>query len=248
MKSSIITLGEKMKKIKLIIIVLIIMLFGTIYLLYVVSNSRSFQFFGGLVSKVETTEKIIALTFDDGPGKNTEKILKILSEEDVKATFFLTGGEIEQNFEYATQIVEAGHEIGNHSYSHQRMVFRSYSFIKQEIEETDKLIREIGYEGDIHFRPPYGKRLLFLPHYLNQHNRYTIFWNIEPESYKNIADDSEEIVNYVLEKIEPGSIILLHVMYENRKESLNAVRPLIIHLKNEGYEFVTISELLEFEK
>ncbi len=232
------------KKITLIMIVVIVILFVIGYLLNELSKLRSFQFFGNLVTSVNIEEKIIALTFDDGPGSNTEEILNILRDEDIKATFFLTGQEIEANQEFASKIVQAGHEIGNHSYSHKRMIFKSYSYIKEEVEKTDKLIRELGYEGDIYFRPPNGKKLLFLPYYLYKNKRYTVLWNIEPESYPNIEKDSKKITDYVIEKAEPGSIILLHVMYENRKESLKAVKPIIVALKEKGYQFVTISELL----
>lgn len=232
-----------MKKVLIILLVLL----AVSYSLFQVSKSRSFQFFGGLVEKVETKEKVVALTFDDGPGMHTDEILNVLQEKDVKATFYLTGKEIEGNLDDAKNIVQAGHEIGNHTYSHQRMVLKSPGFIKEEIETTDEWIRKAGYDGDITFRPPYGKKLLFLPYYLNQHDRKTIIWNIEPETYPEVAADSEKITNHVTSNIEPGSIILLHVMYESRKESLESVEGIIESLKEQGYTFVTVSELLQYE-
>ncbi|UTR13057.1 polysaccharide deacetylase family protein [Evansella sp. LMS18] len=235
-----------MKKIIKICSITIIILIAVSYLLNELSQSRTFQFFGGLVTSVETDEKVVALTFDDGPGVNTHEILDILRKHDVKGTFYLTGYEIEKYLDDASKIVDEGHEIGNHSYSHQRMVFKSPSFIKEEIERTDELIRQIGYEGEITFRPPYGRRLVLLPYYLSMQDRDTIFMNLEPESYPEVADDADEIVNHVAEKIKPGSIILLHVMYESRRESLNSVEGVITTLKEEGYTFVTISELLEY--
>lgn len=232
-----------MKKILIILLVLI----AASYSLFQVSKSRSFQFFGGIIEKVETEEKVVALTFDDGPGVHTGEILSILEKEKVKATFFLTGREIEENMEDAQKLVQAGHEIGNHTYSHERMVLKSPSFIKNEIESTDEWIRASGYEGDITFRPPYGKKLLFLPYYLKKHDRPTIMWNREPETDPEIAADSEKITDDIVTHIEPGSIILLHVMYESRKESLNSVGPTIVALKKKGYTFVTVSELLQYE-
>lgn len=211
-----------------------------------VSKTRNFQFYGELVAQVETDEKVVALTFDDGPGENTEEILNILREEGVKGTFFLTGDEIDRYKDEATAIVLDGHEIGNHTYSHPRMIFKSPDFIREEIERTDQLIKEAGYEGEIHFRPPYGRKLFLLPYYLSQQERLTIMWNLEPETYPDIAEEAEKIVNYTVENIEPGSIILLHVMYESRTESLEAVKPLIGSLKDEGYTFVTVKELLEY--
>ncbi|MBU9723442.1 MULTISPECIES: polysaccharide deacetylase family protein [Bacillaceae] len=227
--------------------VVIILLIAVSYLLNELSQSRTFQFFGGLVTSIETNEKVVALTFDDGPGVNTHEILDTLRRHDVKGTFYLTGYEIENAFDDASKIVQEGHEIGNHSYSHQRMVFKSPSFIKDEIDKTDELIRQIGYEGEITFRPPYGRRLVLLPYYLSKQDRKTIYMNIEPESYPEIAGDATKIENHVVENIEPGSIILLHVMYESRRESLNSVEGIINSLKEEGYKFVTISELLQYE-
>ncbi|SHP72668.1 polysaccharide deacetylase [Mycobacteroides abscessus subsp. abscessus] len=232
-----------MKKILIVLLVLI----AVSYSLFQVSKSRSFQFFGGIVEKVETEEKVVALTFDDGPGIHTDEILSILKKEGIKATFYLTGREIEENMEEAKKIVQAGHEIGNHTYSHERMVLKSPSFIKNEIESTDEWIRAAGYEGEITFRPPFGKKLLFLPYYLNKHDRPTIMWNREPETDPEIAADSEKITDDIVTHIEPGSIILLHVMYESRKESLNSVGPTIDALKKKGYTFVTVSELLQYE-
>lgn len=237
-----------MKKIIISMSITILFFIATGYLCYELSKSRTFQFFGGLITKVETNEKIVALTFDDGPGANTDKILDVLEKHDVKGTFYLTGFEIENFFDEGVKIVQAGHEIGNHSYSHNRMVFKSPSFLKDEIERTDDLIRQIGYEGEITFRPPYGKRLLFLPYYLSKNERNTILWNIEPETYPEIASDSNNIVNHIIDNIEPGSIILLHVMYESRKESLNAVEGIVTSLKKQGYTFVTVSELIKYKR
>jgi peptidoglycan-N-acetylglucosamine deacetylase len=236
-----------MKKANIIILIAIILIVGTSYALFNLSKSRTFQFFGGLVDKVETQEKVVALTFDDGPSVHTGDILTILKAENVKGTFFLTGDEIRKSPEDAKKIAEEGHEIGNHSYSHQRMVLKSPTFIKEEIEKTDKLIRQTGYKGDIHFRPPFGKKLFVLPYYLNKHDRKSIIWNIEPETYPEVAADSKKITEHVIQKIEPGSIILLHVMYESRRESLDSVKDIITSLKEKGYKFVTVSELLTYQ-
>lgn len=234
-----------MKKLVIIISITIAFLIGLGFIINELSKAKTFQFFGGLITNVETNEKVAALTFDDGPGIHTDKILEILRNHNVKATFYLTGHEIEKNYNEARKIAQEGHEIGNHSYSHKRMIFKSPSFIKEEVERTDELIRQIGYEGEITFRPPYGKRLLVLPHYLSKHERNTILWNIEPEKF---AADSNNIANYVTDNIVPGSIILLHVMYESRLESLQSVEDIVIALKEQGYSFATISELLERKK
>jgi peptidoglycan/xylan/chitin deacetylase (PgdA/CDA1 family) len=209
------------------------------------SRSRSYQVFGDIVPRVETAEKVVALTFDDGPWKvGVDFVLPVLRARDVKATFFLMGSALEQESSLGARIVADGHEIGNHSYSHQRMVLKGQSFIAEEIERTDRLIRSIGYTGPIHFRPPYGKKLLGLPWYLSRHDRKTITWDVAPESYKEIAASSDRILEYVQDKVRPGSIILLHPMAMARTESREAVPKIIDALLAAGYRFVTVSELL----
>jgi peptidoglycan-N-acetylglucosamine deacetylase len=209
------------------------------------SQSRNYQAFGKIVPRVEMAEKVVALTFDDGPTVSaTDKILEKLRDLDVRATFFLTGAELEKNPTEGRKIAAAGHEIGNHSYSHERMIFVAPSYVEKEIETTDKLIRETGYQGEIHFRPPYGKKLFVLPYYLSQKNRKTIIWDIEPDSYPEIAESPDKIAHYVSENVKPGSIILLHVMYPGRKTSFEAVEKIIGDLRQKGYRFVTVSELV----
>ncbi|MGW6300176.1 polysaccharide deacetylase family protein [Peribacillus butanolivorans] len=216
-----------------------ILLFST----YKLMNSRTHQLFGGLTAKVETNQKVVALTFDDGPSKNVNQILPLLDKYNVKATFFLIGNEIERYPEEAKKIVEAGHQIGNHTYSHKRMVFKSSSYIKEEIEKTDKLIQNFGYKGEIDVRPPNGKKLVGLPYYLNKNDRDTITWNIEPDSYYTSASDK---VNYVKDHIKPGSIILMHPMYDDSGKELQAIEGVLKLLSDEGYTFVTVNELQGF--
>ncbi len=150
----------KRKKVITISFTFILILLTAGYALFKVSKSRTFQFFGEIVPRVETNEKVVALTFDDGPTEYTQDVLKTLEEKDVRATFFVMGSELEKEPEIGKEIALARHELANHSYSHQRMWFKSQSFIADEIEKTNTLIREAGYKGDIHFRPPSGKRFL----------------------------------------------------------------------------------------
>lgn len=220
------------------IVLVIMLLFGS----YKLMNSRTFQFFGGLTSHVDTEEKVVAITFDDGPTQNVERILPILAEYNAKATFFLIGNEIEKNPEQARKIADAGHQIGNHTYSHQRMVLKSPSFIEKEIDRTNELIKQTGFEGEIDFRPPNGKKLFGLPYYLDQQNIDTVTWNLEPDSFYS---SSAEKTKYVNDHIEPGSIILLHPMYDKSGEELKTIEGVLNILSQEGYKFVTVNELQE---
>jgi peptidoglycan-N-acetylglucosamine deacetylase len=229
---------KKLMFIGLGLLLLILLFLGTFQL----SKSRTFQLFGGIISEVETNEKVVALTFDDGPTENVEQILPLLDKYNAKATFFLIGQDIEKYPEGVKKIDESGHQIGNHTYTHNRMVFKSPSFIKDEIEKTDKLLREAGYEEEIDFRPPYGKKLFGLPYYLNKNNSETIMWNLEPDTYYTTVSDK---VNYVKENVKPGSIILMHPMYDDTGKELQAIEEVLQALSKEGYQFVTIDELQE---
>jgi peptidoglycan/xylan/chitin deacetylase (PgdA/CDA1 family) len=230
-----------MKKTLITAVVLLAALYG----IWQLSVARSFQLFGELIHRVDTNEKVIALTFDDGPSKRfTDEVLAILSAERVTATFFVTGKETTQNVPQARQLLTAGHQLGNHSYSHPRMLLMSPTAVASEIEQTDAAIRSAGYQGNILFRPPYGKKLLVLPWYLAQQNRTTIMWDLEPETDPKLAGDAQAMAAYVINNAKPGSIVLLHVMYQSRQASREALPLIIEGLKQKGYRFVTVNELL----
>lgn len=209
------------------------------------TNSRIHQLFGGIINCADTEEKVVALTFDDGPAENTGRVIEILGNLNVIATFYVTGKELEEHMGEGRRLVRAGHELGNHSYSHQRMVFKSRAFIAEEIEKTNELIRNTGFSGEITFRPPYFKKFITLPRYLKKNGCQTVLCNIEPESVLGFSASPAAIRSYVAEHIVPGSILLLHIMYENRLETLESLPVLIGELKAMGYRFVGISELLE---
>jgi peptidoglycan/xylan/chitin deacetylase (PgdA/CDA1 family) len=210
-----------------------------------ISRSRSFQMFGHMVLPQPTREKVVALTFDDGPApQHLDEVLALLARHEARSTFFLIGGAIKEQPAAARRIVAAGHEIGNHSYSHERMVFKPGSWIHREIDRTDTLIRATGYDGPILFRSPYGKKLLSLPLYLAQHDRLNVFWDIETESDPRVARDAAAIRDHVLRRVKPGSIVLFHVMYASGGPSRRALPDILATLKRRGYRFVTVSELL----
>lgn len=230
-----------LKKSLLMLIVLLAVLYG----LWQLSSARQFQLFGELVHRVDTTEKVVALTFDDGPSKRyTDEVLAILAAHNVTGTFFITGAEVAANPEQARKLAAAGHQLANHSYSHPRMLLKTPATVKAEIEQTDAEIRKAGFNGEILFRPPYGKKLLILPWYLQQHNRKTIMWDLEPESDPELAANARAMADYVIHHVRPGSIVLLHVMYQSRQISRDALPLIIEGLKQQGYRFVTVNELL----
>lgn len=209
------------------------------------SNSRTYQLFGDIVPRVRTTEKVVALTFDDGPTPaGADSILAMLERLGVRATFFVNGRDLDANPGIAERFVAAGHELGNHTWSHRMMMLRSPAFIRREVKDTDARIRQAGQPGAIHFRAPYGKKLVGLPWYLSRTNRVHVTWDVEPESFPEVDGHAGRIAEHVLERARPGSIILLHVMYRSRAESRRAVPAIVDGLRARGYRFVTVSELM----
>lgn len=205
-------------------------------------KSGTVQLFGELVYHVDTADPVVALTFDDGPASpHTAAVLDLLLEQDVRATFFVIGEAVARHPALARRMVEEGHELGNHSYSHQPMVLMARARIRREVERTDSLIRAAGVQGDIHFRPPYGKRLVGLPWYLHRTGRTTVLWTLEPDSH---FARSDSMVAHVLDGVSPGAIILLHVELASRAEERAALAALVPALRAQGYRFVTVSELL----
>ena len=237
-------LGNKLMKPKILLIGLALAIAATIGL-YLLMNARCYQLLGNLVCHGADERKRIALTFDDAPSERTsDAVLAVLAEKNVKATFFMIGENIEHYPQAAHRIAAAGHEMGNHSYSHRRFLLRSPAFIAREIEDTNALIRTAGYRGPIHFRPPYGKKLLGLPWYLARHNITTVMWDSEPARHQ--APTAEAITAAVLAQAHNGAIILLHPFCAEACRAEREALPLIIDgLRAQGYTLITVSELLK---
>jgi peptidoglycan/xylan/chitin deacetylase (PgdA/CDA1 family) len=208
------------------------------------SKSRTHQLFGDIVARVETPRRAVALTFDDGPtDEAADEILAILGS--TKATFFLTGAGMKEAPGVAPRLIAAGHEIGNHTWHHDRLILKTPGYIASEIESTDALIRAAGWKGRILFRAPYCKKLVALPWYLLRHARTHITFDVEPETDPEIDRHTDRIVADVLTHARPGSIILLHPWYRGREATRAAIAPVIAGLRAQGFELLTVSELLK---
>ena len=196
---------------------------------------------------VNTQEKVVALTLDDGPNPDgTPAMLDLLEQHDIHATFFLIGNRVQQNPELAKKIWLSGHQVGNHSWSHTLMMFKSPLFMRQEIEKTDRLLRELGHQDEIYFRSPYGMKLLILPLVLRAMHKKNILFDAVGYDWSSPGVDN--IVQNVLKSVRPGSIILLHDGVGNQRETIVAVDEIIKTLKAQGYRFVTVSELLKYDQ
>jgi peptidoglycan-N-acetylglucosamine deacetylase len=210
--------------------------------LYQVSKARCFALTGDLVCRVETERRLIALSFDDGPTEHgVDWVLPILSRHQARATFFLIGAEVEARPALVRRLLAQGHEVGNHSFSHDRMVARLPGFSDEEIARTDSALRRAGVPVPVLFRPPYGRKLIGLPRAVERNGYRMIMWDVEDPTHATTPQDYAEAV---LSEVRPGSIILMHVMYRANRLAREAL-PLIVHgLRARGYRIVTVGELL----
>lgn len=189
---------------------------------------------------VQTDAKRIAISFDAAWGADrTDEILEILSEYDIKTTFFLVAFWLERYPEVATRIAEAGHEIGNHSATHPHMNSLDAAAIKTELETTHNLIKTITEQEATLFRPPFGEYNNLVLDTVESLDYHTIQWSIDSLDWKPTSP--EAIVQRVTEKITPGAIVLFH---NNADHTPAALRPILDFCRQEGYEVVPISELL----
>ncbi len=213
--------------------------------LYWGQSYRIPQLMGDAIWCVDTSEKVIALTFDDGPDAvHTHQILDLLNRYSAKATFFFIGENIEEYPGIVKETYRNGHDIGNHSWDHSRLTYRSVGFIEQQIQETDRVIRESGYQGKIYFRAPYGKKLFLLPYILKKMNRYHILWSISPRDWEGTS--AQSMLNIVDRKISGGDILLLHE--DSGDETIRLVEMILQKYTQKGYHFVTISDLMSLRQ
>jgi peptidoglycan/xylan/chitin deacetylase (PgdA/CDA1 family) len=204
-------------------------------------RSRTTQLGGELVSRVETGQKVVALTFDDGPHPEpADEVLGLLQREGVRATFFVTGKALTRHPQLGRRLVEEGHVLANHSFSHARMVFRSRAWMEEELARTDARIREAGHQGPIPFRAPFGKHLLGLSAVLANEGRLHVMWDVAPDEDAS----AEDITRSVLENARPGSIILLHPWTRERAATRAALPAVLAGLRARGLTPVTLPELL----
>lgn len=181
--------------------------------------------------------KRVALTFDDGPHpKNTLKIIELLDKYDAKATFFMLGNRVDFYPDIAKKVADAGHDLGNHTWNHKDLSTLSKEEGVQEVEQTNEIIKSATGKESTAFRPPYGS---VNEQVQNSIDIPSILWTIDTLDWK--SHNPDEILKIVQENVKDGSIILMHDIHDT---SAQAVEPILKYLKAEGYECVTVSELL----
>ena len=190
---------------------------------------------------VETDKKQIAISFDAAWGNDdTQQLIDILKEYDVPATFFVVGAWVDKYPESVKALSDAGHQIQNHSNTHPHMPQLSKEQIKDEIESCNKKIESITGKTPTLLRPPYGDYSNSLIEVMDQLGMYTIQWDVDSLDWKENAT-ADSICDRVINKVKPGSIVLFH----NDADNTPAALPEILKcLKDNGYEFVFISDLI----
>lgn len=200
-----------------------------------------------VINRVDTNSKIVALTFDDGPElKNTTAVLDVLKKHNVKATFFLMGSKAEKHPMLVKRMAAEGHEIGNHSYSHPDFNKKTIEDISDEITKTNEIIYKLTGQKPYLFRPPGGYLSYALVDYTKENNLTIAYWTYQQDSkdWRNGVKASR-IAAHIVKHIQPGQIIILHDGCPNGMETAKAMDILIPKLHSEGYEFVTMTELIK---
>lgn len=195
-------------------------------------------------TELDPSGKYVALTFDDGPHpKGTPAILQTLKEYNVKATFFMMGCQAEKYPDMVKQVADQGHELGNHTYSHPNARKRTTADMIEEVNKTNEMIERAAGKKPLLFRPPYGIYTSELLEYTENNGLSTILWSVDSLDWK--SKNVEAIHQVVTQNVTNQSIVLLHDIYATTAEALPQ---LIQMLQKEGYQFVTVSELLAMEK
>lgn len=191
---------------------------------------------------VDTPKKQVAISFDAAWGnEDTKKLLEILKKNEVKTTFFMTGGWVSSYPDDVKAIKDAGHDLGNHSENHKKMSELSSSEMVNEIDSVSKKVDELtGVKMEL-FRPPFGDYNNTLISELKSLGYYPIQWSVDSLDWKNYGKD--EIVNTILnhKNLKDGAIILMH---NGAKYTAQALPEVIKGLKEKGYEIVPISKLI----
>lgn len=224
------------------------------FVLLVLGIASYFSFYyksrllGAMVYKVKTNEKVIALTFDDGPnGKFTEEILNLLDEYNAKATFFMVGKNIIKYPEIVKRVFAENNDIGIHSYSHAFHKYFTDPNFTEEITKTKNVLNNLGIHNIKYFRFPWLYRNPILIKNINRLG-YKIISGQFAHGLEPFQVNHKRIFRHSKKVVHPGAIIIFHDGYNaksaDRYETVKALKLLLSYLKEKGYRAVTISELL----
>ena len=194
--------------------------------------------------RVITEEKLVALTFDDGPHpRYTPMILELLAQYGAKATFFVIGKNMELYGDVTRRAAREGHEIGNHTYAHPAISKITDLEFECEILRNEALIEEYTGSPPTIFRPPEGYFSPTVERIVRKNGSTVILWNVDTEDWAGCPSD--EIVRNVMANTVPGSIILFHDYVGSKSTTIDALKEILPRLSAAGYRFVTVTELIE---
>jgi len=209
-------------------------------------RARSAELLAPSVYRGDPDKKQIALTFDDGPTLSTPALLEVLAEHDIKATFFMCGKNVRRFPEIARDVVLAGHDLGNHTESHNYLHFRSSETIYRELAMAQQSIRTVTGQRPRWFRPPYGVRWFGLRGAQRRLGLTGVTWTLMGRDWKW---SSCRIARLMLSRAKNGTIFCLHdgrgtSPAPDIRATIEAVEAVVPRLKAEGYEFVTLTDML----
>lgn len=197
-------------------------------------------------SQCHVEGKQIALTFDDGPhAENTPRLLDLLKERGIKVTFFLVGRAVTAAPQLVKRMVDEGHEVANHSWSHPQLNHMSMTKVKDQLQKThDAIVKACGV-APVLYRPPYGAILLSQRKTIHDEMGYlSVLWDADPVDWRS-PRSSTRVHDRLLNLTKPGSIILCH---DIQKETVDAMPSTIDDLLAKGFQFVTVSQLIKLDR
>ena len=207
------------------------------------------QWYGRTFTSLARGTKQLALTYDDGPNDpHTMRVLEVLARHNVRATFFLIGRYVQQRPEIVREVVKAGHVIGNHTFTHPLLTFKSSAEVRKELTDCRSAIQDAVGKHSSLFRPPFGGRRPAVLRIARELGLEPIMWNVT--GYDWNAPPAVVIEKKVSSQIRGGDVILLHdgghkQMGADRSQTVLATDHLITRYKSEGYDFATIQQMLE---
>jgi peptidoglycan/xylan/chitin deacetylase (PgdA/CDA1 family) len=206
------------------------------------------QWYGRTFTGLARGSKQLALTYDDGPNDpHTLRLLEVLAKHEVHATFFLIGRYVQQRPEIVRDLASAGHVVGNHTFTHPLLIFKSAAEVRSQLEACDRALSDAVGEHSRLFRPPFGGRRPGVLRIARQLGLEPVMWNVT--GYDWSAPSVEHIERKVTNRVRGGDVILLHdgghlQMGADRSRTVTATDHLIARYKAEGYEFVTIPKMM----
>jgi peptidoglycan-N-acetylglucosamine deacetylase len=211
------------------------------------SNTRAYwESTGGVVWEAKTKEKLIALTFDDGPHPvYTPQISQLLQKYKAHATFFVIGQRVESYKSLIQDLSKKGNEIANHTFSHPRLGRISKEQLLEEINKTDAAIYALTHKHTNLFRPPgglYNEKIITTA---RTSSHLVVMWSWTQDTKDWANPGSAKIAKMVIDHAKPGNIVLFHDSGGNRQQTVKAVEQILHDLSEQGYKFVTVSELLQ---